>query len=67
MARGTNKPASSAVAGPTKLTKRAPAAIIVTDDWPGEPPVMKQEIKVIETHLRSILDELLGPPPQKLG
>lgn len=67
MARGTNKPAPSAVAGPRKRSRRAPAAIIVTDDWPGQPPVMKPEIRVIETHLRSILDELLGPPPQKLG
>jgi len=52
---------------PTRRTIRLPITeeepIIVTDDWPERVPISDAELRVIESHLRKELDELLGPLP----
>lgn len=35
----------------------------VIDDWPASFPVSDYELRVIETHLNRVLEELLGPLP----
>ncbi|WP_123905425.1 MULTISPECIES: hypothetical protein [Sphingobium] len=37
--------------------------IVVTDDWPEQPPISDAELRVIEGHLRKELDALFGPLP----
>lgn len=37
--------------------------IIVTDDWPQQVPIGDTELRVIEGHMRSELDDLFGPLP----
>nr|WP_314433783.1 hypothetical protein [uncultured Brevundimonas sp.] len=38
-------------------------AIVVSDDWPDEVPIGDAELRAIEGHMRSELDELFGPLP----
>ncbi|ATC30647.1 hypothetical protein CA607_09000 [Caulobacter vibrioides] len=63
MPKGTERPIAGAANGSTQRSKRTPVAIVVTDNWPEEMPITRQEVMVIETHLRSVLDDLLGPLP----
>jgi hypothetical protein len=42
---------------------RVAPSIIVTDDWPQRVPIGDTELRVIEGHMRSELDDLLGPLP----
>lgn len=63
MAKGPERPTTRTVTGPKQRSRRTPAVIVVTDDWPDDVPITIQEVRVIETHLSSVLDELLGPLP----
>lgn len=43
-----------------QITKSRPLPARVIDDWPDVVPVARQELDVIETYLRAVLDGLLG-------
>jgi hypothetical protein len=38
----------------------------VIDDWPDVVPVARQELDVIETHLRAVLDRLFGTTEENM-
>ncbi len=47
-----------------QTTKSSPLPARVIDDWPDVVPVGRQELDVVETYLRAVLDGFLGTTEQ---
>lgn len=37
--------------------------ICVQDDWPDVVPITEAELRIVESHLGDVLDDLFGPKP----